>query len=131
MRVIRDLTKAEHIPHPEIRCLVLERIHELGADAFDAQALGYFMVVEEGDSLDTLNAQVGFNLLCNRSSGIRFDAPGFFPSFEFIEEFPDCYDLVFVISDDGYGIEIFVPKGPGSPVDVIAMCQQHSFRADP
>lgn len=131
MRVIRDLTSAARIPHADIRCLVLERIHELGGDAFDSQAMGYSLVVEEGDNLDAVNAQLGFDLLCNRYSGIRFDAPGFAPSFEFIEEFPTCYDLVFIISDDGYGIEIFVPKGPGIPSDVIAMCQQHAFRADP
>ena len=112
----------------EIRELVTQRMEDLGGDAFDANALGYFLVVESGDAIEAINAQLGFDILCNRFTGIRYDQPGFTPSFEFVEEFPACYDVVFVLSDDGYGVEVFVQKANGVPPDLLAMYQRYAVQ---
>jgi hypothetical protein len=82
-------------------------------------------VIEPGDRLDTINAQIGFNLLTNRVTGIGWDQPGFTPSFEFVEEFSGCFDTVFVIGADK-AIEIFISKDEGAPAELQAMCQRHA-----
>ena len=46
-----------------------------------------------------------------------------------IEEHRSCYELVFIFSDDGYGIEIFVPKVDGIDPDLLAMCRQFAVPA--
>jgi hypothetical protein len=91
-------------------------------------ALGYFLVIQPWDTLDAIDAQLGFSILANRFTAIRFDQPGFTPSFEFVEEFPSCYDMVFVLSDDGYGIEVFVEKAEGVPPDLRIMCRVHALQ---
>ena len=123
MIVVRDHSTIDQISNPAIKELVLARINDLGGVAFDADELGYFLVVESSDTLEAWSAQLGFDLLRNRFTGIRYEQEGFTPSFEFIEEFPSCFDMVFVLSDDGSGVELFVPKEEGINSELIEMCQ--------
>ncbi len=131
MIVVRNLQSTHQIRNPAIRELVFLRINDLDGAAFDTDELGYFLVVESGDTIEAIHAQVGFNILQNRFTGIRFDATGFTPSFEFIEEFPACYDMVFVLDDSGFGIEFFVPKEEGIDTDLLAMCRMFAFSSPP
>jgi hypothetical protein len=126
MQIIRDLPSTQQISDASIRKLVQQRIDELGGDKFDAAVLGYFLIIEPGDSLDSINTQIGFNILANRFTGIRWDQPAFTPSFEFIEEFPACYELVFILDDSGYGVDIFISKGSGVNPDLLAVCQRYA-----
>ena len=128
MIVVRDLQSTHQISNPDIRALVEQRINDLGGEAFDADSLGYFLVFETGDTIAAIQEQVGFNILYNRITSIRYDATGFSPSFEFVEEFPDCYDMVSVLRDDGFGVELFIPKGEGIDPDLIAMCRMFAFK---
>jgi hypothetical protein len=129
--VVRDLPTIDQISNLQIRELVQQRINDLGGEAFDSSELGYFLVVESSDSIEAISAKVGFNILQNRSNGIRFNATGFTPSFEFIEEFSACYDMVLVLDDTGLGIEIFVPKEEGIDPDLSAMCRMFAYTAPP
>ncbi|MFM9993186.1 MAG: hypothetical protein ACKVOY_17295 [Burkholderiaceae bacterium] len=130
MIVVRDLLSTQEIKRIQIKQLVQQRINDLGGEALDINELGYFLVVEAGDTIEDIQTQVGFNILHNRFTGVRFNATGFTPSFEFIEEFPSCYDMVFVLSDDGMGVEVFVSRVEGVNPDLIAMCQMFSFKGD-
>ena len=128
MQVIRDPASTAQIANAEIRRLVEQRIYDLGKEPFDLAALGYFIVVEPGDTLDAIDAQLGFSILTNRFSGIGFGQPDFVPSFEFVEAFPGCYDMVFILDDSGYGIELFIPSEGVNP-DLLALCMQHAMPA--
>ena len=131
MIVVRDHSTIDQISNLQIRELVQQRNNDLGGESFDSNELGYFLVVESSDTLEALSAQLGFDMLRNRFTGIRFNATGFTPSFEFIEEFPACYDMVFVLDDTGIGVEIFVPKAEGIDPDLIAMCRMYAYTAPP
>jgi hypothetical protein len=127
--VVRSLQSTHQIRNASIRALVRQRIDDLGGEAFDSDALGYFLVIEAGDAIEAIHAQVGFNILHNRFTGVRYDQPAFTPSFEFIEEFASCFDMVFVLDDSGSGIEIFVPKEDGIDADLTAMCRKYAYLA--
>jgi hypothetical protein len=127
--VVRDLPTIDQISNLQIRELVQQRIKDLGGESFDSNELGYFLVVESSDTIEAIQKQVGFNILQNRFTGIRFNATGFTPSFEFVEEFPACYDMVFVLDDTGIGVELFVPKEEGIDPDLIAMCRMYAYTA--
>lgn len=131
MIVVRNIQSTRQISNAAIRHLVQLRINDLGGEAFNADALGYFLVVEAGDTIKVIGAQVGFNILHNRFTGVRYDSPGFTGSFEFIEEFPSCYDMVFVLDDSGIGIELFVPKEEGIDADLNGMCRMYAYQAPP
>ena len=126
MQVIRDLPSTQQISDAAIRTLVQHRIDELGGDKFNTTELGYILVIDPGDSIVAISAQLGFNILANRFTGIRWDRPGYTPSFEFIEEFSACYELVIILDDSGYGIDVFISKGTGVDTDLLAMCQRYA-----
>ena len=131
MTVVRDLQSAHQISNPQIKQLVQQRINDLAGQDIGEWEFGYFLVIEFTDTIQAIKAQVGFDILCNRFTGIRYDQAGFTPSFEFIEEFPSCYDMVFILSDDGAGVEVFIPKDDGIDPDLIAMCQLYVVQAAP
>jgi hypothetical protein len=126
MQIVCDLPNAALIRNPDIRQLVQQRIADLGGDSFDTKELGYFLVIEPVDTLDVIAGQLGFSIIANRFTGIRWDQEGFTPSFEFIEEIGNCYDMVFVISDSGYGIEVLIEKATGVDTNLLAMCARYA-----
>ena len=128
MIIVKTIASIQKISNTAVRKIVRERIYVLGGDAFNAAELGYFLVVESGDTIEAITAQIGFDILCNRFTGTRYDQTGFTPSFEFVEEFPACYDMVFILSDDGYGVEVFVQKTKGVQLDLLAMCQRYAVQ---
>ena len=113
---------SDAIANPELRHLITKTFREIN----DPDVLGYCLIVEPGDSLEDLKQQMGFPILANRFSGIEFGQPDFVPSFEILVEHAHCYEMVFIISDDGYGIEVFIPKDTGIHPDLLAMCLQYA-----
>ncbi len=125
MQIIRHLAETRIVADPELRTLIEQTIAALSQDApFDPDVLGYFLIVQPGDSLADIDAQLGFSILTNRWTGIRYDQPGYTPSFEILQEHAGYFELVFVLSDDGYGVELFVPKAAGVDPELLAMCIQ-------
>ncbi len=127
MIVIREPSTALQISNVAIRELVQHRIDALHGDGFDLADIGYFLVVEPGDTIEAINVQAGFPILCNHLTDKRWDQPTFTPSFELVEEFPACYCIVFVLGQDGAGIELFVPKTEGVEPDLLAMCRRYAM----
>ena len=117
------------LARPELRCLIEKVIADLGEDfCHDPKGLGYFLVIEPGDTLADIHAHIGFDILANRYTGIRFDQPGYTPSFEVLEEHAGYYEMVFIVSDDGFGIEVFIPKTIDI-AELLAMCQRYATPA--
>ena len=85
--------------------------------------------VQPGDSLDMLSAKIGFSLMVNRWTGIEFGHAGFTPSFEIVEEHAEYYELVFITSDSGFGIELFIPKTDGVDPALLAMCKRYAVNS--
>ncbi|HEY5581220.1 MAG TPA: hypothetical protein VIK56_08660 [Rhodoferax sp.] len=127
MLVIRDPLDAANVADPELRHLIEKTVRELSEDyPYDPDELGYFLIVQPGDRLDTLSRQIGFHILVNRFSGIKFGHAGFTPSFELVDEHAGYYEMVFILSDDGFGVEVFIPKTEGVDPDLLAMCKKYA-----
>ena len=75
-----------------------------------------------------INEQLGWDILTNRWTGIRFGDPRFTPSFELVDEHAGYFELVYVMGQDGRGIEVMVPKSIDIP-DLLAMCQRYAVPA--
>jgi len=129
MQIIRDPADTALIADPELCALVQKTIAALSEDyPYDPDVLGYFLIVQPGDSLAMLNAQIGFDILANKWTGIRFDQPGYNQSFEILDEHAGYYEMVFLIDDSGFGVEVFIPKTIDIP-DLLTMCQTFAVPA--
>lgn len=113
MQVLRDRESVAVISDPGLRGLIEHRVRALDEfDDYELSELVTFIVVEPGDALAAIDEQLGFPVLGNRH--------------ELIEEHAGWYEIVFVLSDDGYGIEVFIPKASGVDPDLLAMCTTHT-----
>lgn len=78
-------------PDPELRSLLAERVQALSEyDDYELGELAHFYVIETAEELKYLNLP---------------------PVYEIREDHQDWTELVYVISDDGFGLEVFVRKG--------------------
>ena len=130
MRVLRDRQSIAAIVDPALRILIEQRVESLSEfDDCELHELVTFVVVEPGDSLEAIDSQLGFPILTNRFDGIRFGESGFTPSFDILEEHAGYYEIVFVLSDDGFGVEIFIPKHPDVHPQLLALCAAYATPA--
>lgn len=130
MHVMRDAASiqegAQSYPIDCVRQLIATRVQELAADGYEAADLMQVFVVAPGDDMDNVADELGFPLLANRFTGACFGEPEFRPSWDVLEDHGDCYELVYVVSDDGFGLVVFVPKQAGIDTDLLSMCDAHA-----
>lgn len=130
MLVLRDPAAVDAITDPELRILLWQRFTALSQDVpYDPDVCGYFIVVEDGDMLEVLDKQLGFSVLRNRFDGKSYGEEGFTGCWEILEEHVSWYEFVFVLSDDGYGVLVFVPMSGALDLELLAMCRQYAVKA--
>lgn len=98
-------------PDCDVRKLLAAHVARLSE--YEGHGLGElvrFIVFEHGDTVTDLDAALGFPIMTNRFDGIHYGEPNFSPSWEVAEEYSHWYELIFVLSDDGFGVVVFIPK---------------------
>jgi hypothetical protein len=83
-----------------------------------------FILVEDHDTVDDLEASTGCPIIKSWFSDAVYPHEDFAPSFEFIEEHQDFYEMVFVLTDDNTTVFI-IPKEKVDPL-LLTMCQEFS-----
>ena len=117
MIIIRSTEAVTGITSPVIQQLIRDRIAEITqGQPYDADVYGEFVIVEVGDTLPEIEAHLGREVVGN---------------FEWLVEWPCCWEAVFVLSDDGYGIDLLVPNSPDIDADLLAMCRKYAIPAEP
>lgn len=99
-----------------VTTLIQQRLNDLlQDDDMTMEELVFFVVPDPGDTNQQLVEALGTDLQTVDGS----------PLWEFIEEYPTCYEFVIVMSDSGFGAEVFIPK-TGIDADLLALCQLHA-----
>ena len=113
---------------PALQGIVRLRMTQLGEHVeCDLGELVHLIVIEPGDPPDAVIAELGFSILTNLVDSIRFGDPDFEPSWEWIERHDGgWYELVFVMTDDGFGHVVFVQDHEGVDADLLALCREYA-----
>ena len=128
MLVIRGPAEADRVADPEMRRLVEERFAQVCAgEPYDPDVHGEMVVVEPGDTLQSLERESCVAVAGNPFDDSRFPDPDFVPICEYLEEHSHCYEMMFLFSDDGAGVNFFVPK-QGIDADLLELCARFSVR---
>lgn len=115
--------------NPAIRHLIRQRMEQLGGFTDnDLDGLVEFNIVEPGDTPSLIEAALGFSPLTNIIDGSRFGDDGFMPSFEWMLDHRSFFELVYILTDDGFGTIVIVPDDPGVEFDLHLLCLEHSGR---
>ena len=124
MHVIRTESDLQALEDPDLLDLISQRIADTAEYVDHFSELVFFVIVEPGDDITAVDASLGFSLLVNRFDGIAFGEPGFTPSWDVLEEHAAYYELVYVLSDDGQGVTVFVTRAEGVSAELLAMCRE-------
>ena len=130
MLLLFDPSGVSRIADPELRNLVAQRFVQIcDGEPYDVDMHGYMIVVEPGDSVAALEEECSCPILHNFFDETRFGEPGYAPSFEHLEDHGQCYEMVFILSDDGSGVSIFIPKTAGIDPELLSLCAAYAVPA--
>lgn len=125
MMTLREPADAARVEDAAIKELVSRRFEELRSPDYEWAELGYFVVVELHDTIRQLEAAHCIAITTGYCCTVNYGQPGFIPSFELIEEHESSYELVFILSDSGFGVTLFVPKLPVT--EVVRFCREFTL----
>jgi hypothetical protein len=120
MLIIQNRSQLHHITDPDIHKLVTQRLCQLGSTLPTPM-----IIMEPGDSLSSIEKEIGFSILTNLLDDITYPDPDFMPSCEALEDHGDCYEMVFILGDGDDAIVIFIPK-IGVDAALLSMCAQYA-----
>ena len=130
MIIFNEIEKIKQFYQIELRQHMLEIIGKITDGAFyNPSIYGHFVLVEAGDSITEIEAKTGCQIMHDLSNKCQFDDSKFQPSFEWLVEHPSFYEAVFIISDDGFGVDLLIPKALGIDVELLAMCAEYAVPA--
>ena len=118
MLIIHNRSQLHHIIDPEIHKLFTLRLSQLGSIL-----TAPMIIIEPGDSLSSIEKEIGFTILTNLFDDITYPDPDFMPSCESLEDHGGCYEMLFILGDGDEAVEIFIPK-VGVDNDLLTMCSQ-------
>ena len=124
MHVIRTESDLRALEDLYLLALIRQRIADTAEFVDTFGELVFFVVVQPGDDIAAVDVALGFPVMANRFDGTTFGKPGFTPSWDVLEEHAGFYELVYVLSDDGSGVTVFVSKTDGVSPELLSMCRQ-------
>ena len=129
MIVLRDPADVARVKDAAIAALLTQHFVELSIDVpYDPDIHGFLVGVEAGDTPEQLEQETGCWITSGLFSDAKYGEPGFVPSFEFLEELPFCFEMVFVLNDGGFGVLFAIPK-TGIDENLLRYCKEFSTPA--
>ena len=125
MMTLREPADAARVEDAAIKALVIRRFEELRSPDYEWAELGYFVIVEPDDTIAELEVAYHIAITTGYCCTVNYGQPGFIPSFELIEEHENNYELVFILSDSGFGVTLFVPKLPVT--ELVRFCREFTL----
>ena len=116
MLIIHNRSQLHHIIDPEIHKLFTLRLSQLGSIL-----TAPMIIIEPGDSLSSIEKEIGFPILTNLLDDINYPDPDFMPSCEVLEDHGGFYEMLFILGDGDEAVEIFIPK-TGIDPSLLSMC---------
>lgn len=122
MITLREPADTTQVEDAAIKALVIQRFDELRSPDYEWAELGYFVVVEPHDTIAELECAHRIAITTGYCCTVNYGQLGFIPSFELIEEHETSYELVFILSDSGFGVTLLVPKLPVT--ELVRFCRE-------
>ena len=118
---------AQTYPDPALRTLLAKRIEQLTGD-HELDDVVNFLVIEPGDLLADIDTALGFPILQSLVDGTVFGDPDFTPSFEWMQCHCGWFEIIYLLTDDGFGTIVLVEDHPGIVFDLHALCLEYAPR---
>lgn len=110
----------------DLRHLLRRRIYSLKDSLldFDLADLFNIIVIEAGDTAEALEEAIPHSVLTDWADRDWFD-PGFTPPWEVCESHPRWFEITFILSDDGFGVVVYVPRQTCTDTVLLNLCERY------
>lgn len=96
-----------------VKRILTARVEQLAEyDGYDLGELAHFLIVQLGDTLDDIEATLGYSPITSLC--------------EVVTNHGGWFEAVFILSDDGFGWVVLVPDVPAAPPDLLKLCRAGS-----
>jgi hypothetical protein len=127
MKILKNSADIAAVNDAVIRQLIMERYTALVEGiSFEAETLGYFVLVEPADGIESLEQETGCPIGSSWFDDARYGDDDFVPSWEFLQAHETCYEMVFVLNDDSFAISIIIPKTAEINQQLLNLCKEHA-----
>lgn len=107
-----------------LRRLLADRVHDWAAT--DLLGLTHLLIVQPGDSEESIVEGAGLSPLTNTLDGRRFGSAGFEPQFEWLSDLGGFFELIQAVGNDGFAFHIFIPDREGVDPKLLALCRAYA-----
>lgn len=108
---------------PALKHLLQERRDQLAE--YELSDIASFLIVQPGDGIEAIEADLGFPIMTNMVDGVRYGHPDFEPSWEYVVDHGGWFEAVYILSDDGFGHVLLVQDRAGVDPDLLALCREY------
>jgi hypothetical protein len=106
--------------------ILQQRFRDMSDDGvYDPEEHGYMVIAEPGDDMKALEEKT-CPIFSDWFGDSQYPEAGFAPSFEYLAEYPLCYEMVFIANDSGFAILVFVPKLTGIDSQLLSLCREYA-----
>jgi hypothetical protein len=129
MFIVRKPSEVSGLFHVGIGQIVSQRLSELRLSAEEALPdLGTFVVVEPGDAIGDIEEASNCCITTDFFEEAHYGSSDFVPSHEWLEHHREqqCFEMVFIMTDDGYFTVLLIPDDPGIDPDLLSLCRDYS-----
>ncbi|WP_225011263.1 hypothetical protein [Novosphingobium percolationis] len=91
-----------------LKRILTDRVEQLAEyDGYDLGELAHWLIVQPGDTLDTIETALGFSPVTSLA--------------EVLSDHGGWFEAVLILSDDGFGWCMLVPDDPAVPLDLLEL----------
>jgi len=114
------------VTDPQLKNLLSDRVQYWT----EAGLLGltHMVLIEVGDTDESVIAEIGFSPLVNPPDGLRHGMEGFVSPFDRIQDHVGYFELIVTVGNDGFAFVLFVRDREGVDPELLSMCRMHAGR---
>ena len=128
MLTIKTIHDAQRIVSQDIAEFCALRCTQLFAAVISAtETLGQILLVEPGHTIDAIEKATGCWIATDVFSEAKYGDEAFSPCFELLEEHAACYEMAFVLNDEGYFVALIIPKH-GVDAQLLKFCAEYAAK---
>jgi hypothetical protein len=106
---------------PRLKRLLMERRDQLGGNINDNAR---FIVVQSGDSISAFEKELSWSAFTT-PEGDRFGEPDYYPGWEWLADHGHCFEMVFIMTDDGFAHVVLIENTPGVDPELLNLCRMY------
>lgn len=113
-----------------VKPVLQQRANELAEYSSDISDVACFALIEPGDTLVMIEAALNVPIATNAIDGFRYGDPDFTPCWEWIMDHGRCWEMPFIMTDDGFGHVVIVPDSEGIDPVLLKLCREYGERPE-